>query len=156
MHRSVIAGIAMLVAMAAQQCAAADAAGVHDRRFSESYTGATISTDGLRFESVYRAMRTPDGPGAAIDDGTLLGTTYPVAGHDHVTTYFHDGARVAAETFTLGPPHTDGIGAITGAGRCRGGTGVHRHETCTYRFSGTYDLATTIVRVRISGTYSRS
>jgi hypothetical protein len=155
MHKRTAAALATLAAVAASSWATADAAGIHDRRFSETYAGATISTAGLRFESVYRAIRTPDGPGAAIDDGVLLGTTYPVAGHDHITTYFHDGARVATETFTLAPPHTDGVGAISGTGRCQGGTRVHRKETCTYRFSGTYDLTTSIVRVRISGTYSR-
>lgn len=155
MHRSVIAGTAALVAMAALPSPPAGAAQARARRFSETYTGATISRSGSRFESVYRAMRTPDGPGAAIEDAVLLGTIYPVHGHDLVTTYFHDGTRVAAETFTLGPPDTDGIGAITGDGRCRGGTGVHRGERCTYSFQGTYDLATTIVKVRITGTYTR-
>ena len=155
MHRSVIAGTAAVVAMAALPSPPAGAAQARARRFSESYTGAMISRNGSRFESVYRAKRTPDGPGAAVEDGVLLGTTYPVQGHDLVTTYFHDGARVAAETFTLGPPDINGIGAITGDGRCRGGTRVHRGETCTYSFKGTYDLATTVVALRITGTDTR-
>jgi hypothetical protein len=125
------------------------------RPFSETNVGAMISVNGSRFESVYRVKRSPDGGGAAIQDGTLTGTTYPVNGTDTVRTYFADGVRLTRDTFTLGPPHTDGIGAITGSGKCVGGTGVHESEKCTYTFAGTYDLATTVVKVTLTGTDTR-
>jgi hypothetical protein len=126
------------------------------RAFSEINVGAMISMNGQRFESVYRVKRSPDGGGAAIQDGTLAGTTFPANGIDTVKTYFADGVRLTKDTFTLGPPHTDGLGTITGNGKCVGGTGVHQKETCTYTFAGTYDLATTVVKLKLTGTDTRS
>jgi hypothetical protein len=126
------------------------------RAFSETNVGATISMNGQRFESVYRVKRSPDGGGAAIEDGTVAGTTFPASGIDTVKTYFADGVRLTKDAFTLGPPHTDGIGTITGSGKCLGGTGVHQSEKCTYTFAGTYDLTTTVVKVTLTGTDTRS
>ena len=128
---------------------------VTKRAFSEINVGAMISMTGSRFESVYRVIRSPDGGGAAIQDGAVAGTTFPLNGGDDVRTYFADGVRITRDTFTLAPPHTDGIGAITGSGKCAGGTGVHKKEKCTYTFTGTYDFKTTVVKVEISGTDTR-
>jgi hypothetical protein len=114
-----------------------------------------ISMTGSRFESLYRVIRSPDGGGAAIQDGSVAGTTFPLNGGDNVRTYFADGVRITTDKFTLAPPHTDGIGAITGSGKCAGGTGVHRKEKCTYTFTGTYDLQTTVVKIKITGTDTR-
>jgi hypothetical protein len=85
----------------------------------------------------------------------VAGTTFPLNGSDNVRTYFADGVRITTDKFTLAPPHTDGIGAITGSGKCAGGTGVHQKERCTYTFTGTYDLQTNIVKVKITGTDTR-
>jgi hypothetical protein len=151
------AGIIGLIVAAGFSAYAIAAPGAPTQRaFSELNVGATISINGRRFESVYRVKRSPDGGGAAIEDGTVAGTTFPASGIDTVKTYFADGVRLTKDTFTLGPPHTDGIGAITGSGKCLGGTGVHQSEKCRYTFAGTYDLTTTIVKVTLTGTDTRS
>jgi hypothetical protein len=151
------AGIVGLIVATGFSAYAVAAPGAPTKRpFSEINVGATISVNGGRFESVYRVKRSPDGGGAAIEDGTVAGTTFPAGGVDTVKTYFADGVRLTKETFTLGPPHTDGIGTITGSGKCLGGTGVHQGEKCTYTFAGTYDLTTTVVKVTLTGTDTRS
>jgi hypothetical protein len=99
-----------------------------------------LSSTGLRFEDVYRIKRSPDGEGAAVRDGMYGGTAFPVSGTDTVTSNYKDGRQTAAETFTLGVPRLNGIGAITGHGRCTGGTNQHQLEKCSYTFRGTYDL----------------
>jgi hypothetical protein len=82
--------------------------------FSEVEAGVMLSSTGLRFEDVYRIKRSPDGEGAAVRDGMFGGTAFPVSGTDTVTSNYEDGRQTAVETFTLGVPRLDGIGAITG------------------------------------------
>ena len=147
--------IGLVIASGLSSYAMAAPKPVTKRPFSEINVGAMISMTGNRFESVYRVIRSPDGGGAAIQDGSVAGTTFPLNGSDNVRTYFADGVRITTDKFTLAPPHTDGIGAITGSGKCAGGTGVHQKERCTYTFAGTYDLQTTVVKVKITGTDTR-
>jgi hypothetical protein len=152
---STIGMIGLVIASGLSSYAMAAPKAVTKRPFSEINVGAMISMTGSRFESVYRVKRSPDGGGAAIQDGSVAGTTFPLNGSDNVRTYFADGVRITRDTFTLAPPHADGIGAITGSGKCAGGTGVHKKEKCTYTFTGTYDLQTTVVKVKITGTDTR-
>jgi hypothetical protein len=149
--------IAATAAVTLGSATAAQAAGgaVHKKAFSTIAVGAMVSTSGDRFENVYRIKRSPDGPGAGIQDGVLLGTTYPVAGHDAVRTFYANGMQRTVNKFTLGVPHTDGVGAVTGTGKCAGGTGVHQKETCNYTITGTYDLDTGVTMLRYEGTFSR-
>jgi hypothetical protein len=159
MRRAVVAtaGLIGLITATGLSAYAVAAPGTRTKRaFSEVNVGAMISMNGQRFESVYRVKRSPDGGGAAVQDGTVAGTTFPAGGADTVKTYFADGMRLTKDTFTLGPPHTDGVGAITGSGKCVGGTRVHKSETCTYTFAGTYDLRTSVVKVTLTGTDTRS
>jgi hypothetical protein len=158
MRRALIAaagiiGLAVGPGLVASAMSAAKTPGT--RAFSEIHVGAMISMNGLRFESVYRVKRSPYGAGAAIQDGTVAGTTYPLNGHDYVTTYFADGVRRTTDSFTLSPPHTDGVGTISGSGKCVGGTGIHQMEKCTYTFTGTYSTNTTVVMIKIAGTDTR-
>jgi len=136
--------------------AAAAAKPAHDKSFSTIAVGAMISSSGNRFEKVYRIIRSPDGGGGAVQDGTLGGTVFPVAGHDTMELFFRDGLQMTADTFTLGPPGIDGIGAVTGAGRCTTGTGMHQGEKCSYKITGTYDLDTSVTRLRLTGTFTRA
>lgn len=129
--------------------------GPHKRGFTAVVVGAQISANGNRFESVYRVIRSPDGGGAAIQDGVLLGSTYPVTGNDTMKLFFADGVQHMSDTFTRGAPHTDGIGDITGKGTCTTGSGLHKGETCTYTISGTYDLQTGVTKLRVRGTLTR-
>ena len=123
--------------------------------FSEVEAGVMLSSSGLRFEDVYRIKRSPDGEGAAVRDGMFGGTTFPVSGTDTVTSNYKDGRQTAAETFTLGVPRLDGIGTITGHGRCTGGTETTQLEKCSYAFRGTYDLRTGLFAITLSGTDTR-
>jgi hypothetical protein len=123
--------------------------------FSEVEAGVMLSSSGSRFEDVYRIKRSPDGEGAAIRDGVFHGTTFPVSGTDTVTSNYKDGRQTATETFTLGTPQLDGIGTITGHGRCTGGTNQHEREKCSYTLKGTYDLLTSVFKITLSGTDSR-
>jgi hypothetical protein len=123
--------------------------------FSEVEAGVMLSSTGPRFEDVYRIKRSPDGEGAAVRDGIFGGTTFPVSGTDTVTSSYKDGRQTASETFTLGTPRLDGIGTITGHGRCTGGTNQHQLEKCSYTFAGTYDLRTDVFDITLSGTDTR-
>ncbi|MDQ2894152.1 MAG: hypothetical protein M3Y09_00650 [Actinomycetota bacterium] len=123
--------------------------------FSEVEAGVTLSSTGLRFEDVYRVKRSPDGEGAAVRDGIYGGSTFPVSGTDTVTSNYKDGRQTASETFTLGIPRLDGVGTITGHGRCTGGTNQHQLEKCSYTLKGTYDLRTSVFNITLSGTDSR-
>lgn len=123
--------------------------------FSEVEAGVMLSSTGLRFENVYRIKRSPDGGGAAVRDGIFGGTTFPVSGTDTVTSNFKDGRQTASETFTLGVPRLDGIGTITGRGRCTGGTNQHQLEKCSYTLKGTYDLRTSAFNITLGGIDSR-
>jgi hypothetical protein len=158
MRRGLIAALGLIgLAVGPGLLASAMAASKTPRKraFSEINVGAMISMSGLRFESVYRVKRSPDGGGAAIQDGTVAGTTFPLNGRDAVTTYFADGVRRTEDSFTLSPPHTDGTGTITGSGKCVGGTGIHKAEKCTYTITGTYNTNTTVVKIEITGTDTR-
>jgi hypothetical protein len=148
------ATIGMTVATGGGGASAATKAPVK-KSFSTIAVGAMISTAGDRFENVYRIKRSPDGPGAGIQDGVLLGTTYPVAGHDAIKTFYANGMQRTVDTFSLGAPHTDGVGAVTGNGKCAGGTGVHQKETCTYAITGSYDLQTGVTKLRFAGTFTQ-
>ena len=122
------------------------------RHFSQTEAGSRLSATGLRYEDVYRIKRSPDGQGTTIRDAVLKGTVFPVSGTATATSYFRDGRLNAIESFTLGPPHIDGIGPITGTGRCIGGTEVHQKETCSYTLKGSYDLQTGITLLTLKGT----
>jgi hypothetical protein len=137
------------------QAKPAQAKPAHKRSFSAVLVGAQISTNGNRFETVYRVIRSPDGGGAAIQDGVLLGTTYPVTGNDTMRLYYADGVQHVSDTFSRGAPRTDGIGAITGKGTCTTGSGLHKGQTCTYTITGSYDLNTGVTKLRFAGTFTR-
>jgi hypothetical protein len=117
--------------------------------------GAQISANGNRFETVYRVIRSPDGGGAGMQDGVLLGATYPVTGTDTMQLFYADGVQRMSDAFTRGAPHTDGVGDITGKGTCTTGSGLHKGEKCTYTITGTYDLNTGVTKLHLAGTFTR-
>ena len=66
--------------------------------------------------------------GTVIRDSVLTGdrSRHRHRPRDHD---FADGRLQAKESFTLGLPHVNGIGTITGTGTCIKGSLVHRLET---------------------------
>src|ERR1700753_4382609 len=121
------------------------------RHFTEVESGTRLSTHGNRYEDVYKIKKSPDGLGSAVRDAVLGGDTFPVAGTDQSISYYQNGRLRASETFTLGAPHVDGLGTISGTGVCTKGSTAHRGETCHYTFSGTYDLRTQITQITLRG-----
>jgi hypothetical protein len=156
MRRTSIIGVAVTAAVAVGVSGAA-AAGKprHKRSFTAVAVGAQISANGNRFETVYRVIRSPDGGGAGMQDGVLLGSTYPVTGNDAMKLFYADGVQRTSDTFTRGTPRTDGIGEISGKGTCTTGSGLHRGEKCTYTITGSYDLNTGVTKLRFAGTFTR-
>ena len=144
-----------LLGLACQPATAAPAPRLHTKHFSAIESGVLLSSTGLRFEDVYRIKRSPDGIGAAVRDGSFAGTVFPVSGSDRVISSFKDGRQTATETFAFGTPRLDGVGTITGHGKCTGGTGPHQQERCAYAITGTYDLTTNLFQIALSGTDSR-
>ena len=157
MRRASIIGLTVtaVAALGVSGVAAAAGKAPHKRSFTAVAVGAQISASGNRFETVYRVIRSPDGGGAGIQDGVLLGSTYPVTGNDAMKVFYADGVQRMSDTFTRSAPHTDGIGAITGKGTCTTGSGIHDGEKCTYTITGTYDLNTGVTKLRFAGTFTR-
>ncbi len=157
MRRASIISAAAAAAAGLSVSAGALAAGTgrHKRSFSAIAVGARISTNGNRFESVYRVKRSPDGGGAGTQDGVLLSSTYPASINDTMRLFYADGIQRTADALTLAAPGTDGIGAVTGKGSCTTGTGLHKGENCTYTVTGTYDLNTGVTKLRFAGTFTR-
>ncbi len=157
MRRASMIGVAVAAVAGLGVPGVAPAAGKarHKRSFTAVAVGAQISANGNRFETVYRVIRSPDGGGAAIQDGVLLGATYPVSGTDTMKLFYADGVQRTSSSFTRSAPHTDGVGDISGTGTCTTGSGLHKGETCTYTIAGTYDLNTGVTKLRLTGTFTR-
>jgi hypothetical protein len=150
-------GVVATAAVSLGVAAVAQAAGKprHKRSFTAVAVGAQISANGNRFETVYRVIRSPDGGGAGMQDGVLLGSTYPVTGNDTMKLFYADGVQRMSDTFTRAAPRTDGIGEVSGKGTCTTGSGLHEGEKCTYTITGTYDLNTGVTKLRFAGTFTR-
>jgi hypothetical protein len=116
--------------------------------------GAVISRNGNSFQAAYKLTSSLYGPGAAVQVGKLTSSTFPLHGTDTTTAYYANGAAVTKDSFTVGMLDSSGIGAVTGTGRCAGGTGIHKHQSCHYKLTGTYDSKTMITHGTATGTIS--
>jgi hypothetical protein len=152
MRRACVVSASMVGSALALALPGAAAAAPTTKSFTEVEAGTRLSTNGAKYEDVYKVKSSPDGLGTVIRDSILKGDTFPASGTDTAITDFADGRLQATETFTLGVPHVDGVGTITGTGTCTKGTLVHRLETCNYKFAGTYDLLTGITQITLKGT----
>jgi hypothetical protein len=146
----VLAGTLALIASAGPGAAATG-----KRSFSQAILGAQISASGNHSVSVYQIHDSLNGDGATVQRVTVTGTTFPLTGTYTDKTYFANGVSKGKGTFTLAAPDANGISALTGSGKCTGGTRRHRSERCTYTFSGTYDTASTITKATAKGTVRR-
>jgi hypothetical protein len=152
MRRAVTMPVSMVGLAAALLLPAAAGAAPTTRHFTEVESGARLSTHGNRYEDVYKIKRSAEGVGTVIRDSVLSGATFPASGTTQAISYFKDGRLRSTESFTLGVPRADGVGAITGTGKCTRGSKAHRLETCNYKFAGTYDLRTGITQITLRGT----
>ncbi len=120
--------------------------------FTQTDLGAEIASNGNSFENAYQVKDSIYGTGASLQVGQVSGTKFPITGSDRTKTYFPSGVLVTTDKFTLGTPNAAGTSAITGSGKCAGGTRVHRKEHCTYTFTGTLDTKNNRVKVSVKGT----
>ncbi len=125
------------------------------RKYSVVLTGAAISGSGNTGVDAYQAKSTVDGSGAGVQHVTVSGSTFPLTGTDKATFYYANGVSNTSDTFTLATPDANGNSAISGSGKCTGGTRVHRHEKCKYTFTGAYNTKTMMVSVTVHGTDTR-
>jgi hypothetical protein len=147
--------VGLIIAGGLSAYAVAAPKGPTKRAFTATLTGAQISSHGTSFEAVYKVVSSLDGTGAAIQDGTFAGITLPVNGKDTFTAYFANGVSTRRDTFAFSALNSSGISTITGSGKCRGGTGVHKNEKCTYTFTGTFNSKTGVSIVNVKGTDTR-
>jgi hypothetical protein len=152
-----VAGMATLVGLvvAVSFASAGAAATKHARAFTQTDLGAQISMNGTSFQTAYKVTDSLDGSGASVQTGKVSGTAFPLSGSDSDIAYFANGVGRTKDTFKLGTPDANGISAITGHGKCVGGTGIHKTEKCSYSFTGTYNTKTTIAKVKVTGTVTR-
>jgi hypothetical protein len=116
--------------------------------FTEHITGASISAS----QSVYRVHDSIAGNGAGTQIAMLNGTA--TGGTDTETTYYGDATATSHGTFTLGTPNTQGVAKLTGSGHDTSGTGRLKGLKSSYRYTGTYNLKTTVYSVTLKGTES--
>jgi hypothetical protein len=118
------------------------------------YTGtatcAQINQTGSTHMIVCAGTSSIDGDIAAVATITLNGTS----GTDTSIEYDANGARRVKETFT-GGVDANGMVTLTGTGTCTGGTGVHKHEKCSYTLTGTTNPQTNLSTNKEVGTTTR-
>jgi hypothetical protein len=117
--------------------------------------GAVLSRNGSTAVSAYKITSSLYGHGAGVQVAKITGTTFPLTGTDTVTAYYTDGAAVTKDKFTLDALNANGVGIVSGTGKCAGGTGIHKHEICSYKLSGTFNSKTMVSQVTAKGTDTR-
>ena len=147
-----IGTIGLLITVGLTAYAAAAQQGTKTRPLTIRMYGARISTG----EYVFKVVDSLDGTGAAIT--RVISSTpagFPDRGTSVTTIYFRDGLSKQKISFTQDAPNSKGISPFRGHGKCAGGTGIHKHEKCTYTFKGTYSVITSQNDLRIAGTDTR-
>jgi hypothetical protein len=88
-------------------------------------------------------------------DGAFVGTTNGVS--ETNIFYMANGVHQVTEptSFTPGAPDANGMIPYTGSGKCTGGTGVHKHEKCSYTYTGTLNPKTSVFSYKGTGTTTR-
>jgi hypothetical protein len=119
--------------------------------WTQTGVGSSISQDGSLM-IVAAVKNSLDGDGAVVSTVTLNGTS----GTDTATRYQANGVQKFEESFTLGAADANGLTPYSGSGKCTGpGTGVHKHEQCSYTFTGTLNPTTQVLNFNITGTTTR-
>lgn len=154
-----VAGIAVAVLLLAAGSAAAANRGTGTALapqkprtvpYTETATCATISQTGSTHTLVCAGTHSIDGNIAAVATITLNGLN----GTDTSIEYDANGARRVKETFTAAAG-ANGMVTLAGSGTCTGGTGVHKHEKCSYTLTGTTNPQTNVSSSKEVGTTTR-
>lgn len=149
---AIIGTIGMLAVAGVTGYAAAAQKQLRSRSFTTIIKGARISTG----DYVFKVVSSLDGTGAAITHVTSsTPTAFPDVGSSVTTIYFRDGVSKQRISFKQYAPGPNGVSRFTGHGKCSGGTGVHKAETCTYTLTGTYNVTANENDVKITGTDTR-
>jgi hypothetical protein len=119
-------------------------------KFTETGAGAEIGTPSMSVQ-VFAVTDSLDGDGAVVANSTITGTS----GTNTAIEYFANGVRRVKETFTFGAPDATGLIPLTGSGTCTGGTGVHKHEKCSYTFTATESRQANLFHISVTGTSTR-
>ena len=166
MHKvgAAVAAVAAAFGLVAVLGNAGAAATAKKRTFHTTTLGAHISTHGNLFESASKI--TGDvygGTAAALDIGKVSAvppnsssSAFPLTGSSTTTGYYRNGTIKTKSTFKLFAPNAQGISVIKGSGNCVSGTGAYKHGTCKFTFNGTFDLKTTITKLKTTGTTTQS
>ena len=112
--------------------------------FTAHFLGAAVSNH----ENVYDVRGNPRGAAVQIFKTNAKGT----AGTDTTTGYYGTGTLVSKDAYTLSKPNAKGIVTIKGAGHFVSGTGIYKHVRGAYKFTGTSNIKTRVVRVTVTGT----
>ena len=152
MRASRMTTLVVLIALGAVAASQALAASVKHQKVVS--VGIVLSRSGNSAVGLYKVHSSLYGNGAAVQKAKLKNSTFPLHGTDTITTYYADGAASAADKFTIGALDAAGIAKITGTGKCTGGTGIHKHQHCSYKLSGTYNNKTSVSHVTAIGTVS--
>jgi hypothetical protein len=126
--------------------------GGREVEWTQTGIGAVITQEDGSTLFVAAVENSIDGPGAAVAEVTLDGTSATQT----ATRYTANGVAVGDEELTFGAPAADGTIPINGSGECvKGGTRVYKNVKCSYTFTGTLDPTTNVVTFEISGTNTR-
>jgi hypothetical protein len=110
--------------------------------FTAHFLGAPVSNH----ENVYDVRGNPRGAAIQIFKTNAKGT----AGTDTTTGYYGTGTLVSKDAYTLS--NAKGIVTIKGTGHFVSGTGIYKHVKGTYKFTGTSNIKTRVIRVTVTGT----
>jgi len=118
--------------------------------YTATGTCAQISHNGSTTVEVCAGTNSIYGNGAAVATITLNG----LSGSDTSFEYDAYGSRRVMETFTVAVG-ANGMTTLAGSGTCTGGTGVHKHEKCSYTLTGTTNPQTNLSTSKEVGTTTR-
>jgi hypothetical protein len=112
--------------------------------FRSTLIGAQVSPT----ENVYDVRGPVRGASIQLVKDDSAGT----GGTDTATIYYGTGTVVTADKFSNSTPDASGIVTISGSGRFVRGTGLYKHVSGKYTFSGTLNTKNGRLKVLVVGT----
>ena len=142
-----VSGTVVMAAAVALPSALAETATSHRHiHFTDAIVGAGISAD----RSVFSIHDSIHGNGAGTQTVTPSGS----GGSDTEIIYYGDATASSRGTFAVGTPHANGIAPLSGSGHDVSGTGILRHLSSSYTYTGTINTKTGVFRITLRGTES--